>query len=211
MERFIESVGKIEMIKNIIFDVGKVLVEVRWQEVMRELGLDEATVELVANATVCSSTWGEYDRSRLSYEELLEKFILNNPRVEKEIRLFMEHEKEAIREYPYAREWVKSFHDKGYKCYVLSNYPKGTFEHTREERSFEEFLDGAVYSFQVQMIKPEKEIYQMLLKRYNLMPTESVFIDDNLANVEMARELGMYAIHFQTKDETEKELEKLGV
>jgi len=199
------------MIKNIIFDVGKVLVEVRWQEVMRELGLDEATVELVANATVCSSTWGEYDRSRLSYEELLEKFILNNPRVEKEIRLFMEHEKEAIREYPYAREWVKSFHDKGYKCYVLSNYPKGTFEHTREERSFEEFLDGAVYSFQVQMIKPEKEIYQMLLKRYNLMPTESVFIDDNLANVEMARELGMYAIHFQTKDETEKELEKLGV
>ena len=199
------------MIKNIIFDVGKVLVEVRWQEVMRELGLDEATVELVANATVCSSTWGEYDRSKLPYEEMLKKFVMNNPKVEKEIRLFMEHEKEAIREYPYAREWVKNFHDKGYKCYVLSNYPKGTFEHTREERSFEEFLEGAVYSFQVQMIKPEKEIYQMLLKRYNLMPTESVFIDDNLTNVEIARELGMYAIHFQTKDETEEELKKLGM
>ena len=199
------------MIKNIIFDVGKVLVEVRWQEVMRELGLDEATVELVANATVCSSTWREYDRSKLPYEEMLKKFVMNNPKLEKEIRLFMEHEKEAIREYPYAREWVKSFHDKGYKCYVLSNYPKGTFENTREERSFEEFMDGAVYSFQVQMIKPEKEIYQMLLKRYNLMPTESVFIDDNLTNVEMARELGMYAIHFQTKDETEEELKKLGM
>lgn len=199
------------MIKNIIFDVGKVLVEVRWQEVMRELGFDEATVELVANATVCSSAWGEYDRSKLPYEEMLKKFVMNNPTVEKEIRLFMKHEKETIREFPYAREWVKTFHDKGYKCYVLSNYPKGTFENTREERSFEEFMDGAVYSFQVQMIKPEKEIYQVLLKRYNLMPTESVFIDDNLANVEMARELGMYAIHFQTKDETEEELKQLGM
>ena len=199
------------MIKNIIFDVGKVLVEVRWQEVMRELGFDEATVELVANATVCSSAWGEYDRSKLPYEEMLKKFVMNNPTVEKEIRLFMKHEKETIREFPYAKEWVKSFRDKGYKCYVLSNYPKGTFENTREERSFEEFLDGAVYSFQVQMIKPEKEIYQVLLKRYNLMPTESVFIDDNLANVEMARELGMYAIHFQTKDETEEELKQLGM
>ena len=199
------------MIKNIIFDVGKVLVEVRWQEVMRELGFDEATVELVANATVCSSAWGEYDRSKLPYEEMLKKFVMNNPTVEKEIRLFMKHEKEAIREFPYAREWVKTFHDKGYKCYVLSNYPKGTFENTREERSFEEFMDGAVYSFQVQMIKPEKEIYQVLLKRYNLMPAESVFIDDNLTNVEMARELGMYAIHFQTKDETEEELKQLGM
>ena len=72
------------MIKNIIFDVGKVLVEVRWQEVMRELGFDEATVELVANATVCSSTWGEYDRSKLPYEETLTKFIMNNPTVEKD-------------------------------------------------------------------------------------------------------------------------------
>ena len=211
MERFIESVGKIEMIKNIIFDVGKVLVEVRWHEVMRELGFDEAIVELVANATVCSSMWGEYDRSKLPYEEMLKKFVMNNPTVEKEIRLFMKHEKEAIREFPYAREWVKSFRDKGYKCYVLSNYPKGTFENTREERSFEEFLDGAVYSFQVQMVKPEKEIYQMLLERYDLIPEECVFIDDNQANVEVARELGMNAIQFWKKDETEKELKKLGV
>lgn len=73
MAHFIESVGKIEMIKNIIFDVGKVLVEVRWQEVMRELGFDEATVELVSNATVCSSTWGEYDRSKLPVFEIFDE------------------------------------------------------------------------------------------------------------------------------------------
>lgn len=211
MAHFIESVGKIEMIKNIIFDVGKVLVEVRWLEVMQELGFDETTVDLVANATVCSSVWGEYDRSRLPYQDMLTRFIMNNPKVEKEIRLFMEHEKKAIREFPYAREWVKSFRDKGYKCYVLSNYPKGTLENTREERTFEEFLNGAIYSCQVQMIKPEKEIYQILLEQYDLIAEECVFIDDNQANVKMARKLGIHAVHFRSKGEAEKELAKLGL
>ena len=148
------------MIKNIIFDAGQVLVKVRWLEVMQELGFHEDITEQVANATVRSGTWSEYDRSLRSYEDLLAEFISNNPQVENEILLFMEHEKEAIREFAYAKEWVKSFKDKGYKCYVLSNYPKRTFEMTRSERSFETYMDGTVYSYAVQMIKPEKEIYQ---------------------------------------------------
>lgn len=199
------------MIKNIIFDVGQVLVKVRWLEVMQELGFHEDTIEQVANATVRSGTWSEYDRSLRSYEDILAEFISNNPEVENEILLFMEHEKETIREFAYAKEWVKSFKDKGYKCYVLSNYPKRMFEITYSERSFEEHMDGAIYSYAVQMIKPEKEIYQTLLRRYDLIPEECVFIDDNLANVEAAKAIGIHALHFQTKDEIEEKLRRLGV
>ena len=199
------------MIKNIIFDVGQVLVKVRWLEVMQELGFDKDTIEQVANATVRSRTWSEYDRSLRSYEELLAEFISNNSEMEKEIRLFMEHEKEAIREFPYAKEWVKKFKDKGYRCYVLSNYPKRTFEMTCSERSFEQYMDGTIYSYAVQMIKPEKEIYQTLLESYDLIPEECVFLDDNLANVEAARKIGIRALHFQTKEEAEEQLRQLGV
>lgn len=199
------------MIKNIIFDVGQVLVKVRWLEVMQELGFHEDITEQVANATVRSGTWSEYDRSLRSYEDLLAEFISNNPQVEKEILLFMEHEAESIREFPYAKEWVKSFKDKGYKCYVLSNYPKRTFEKTCSERSFETYMDGTVYSYAVQMIKPEKEIYQTLLEKYDLIPEECVFIDDNLANVEAATAIGIHALHFQTKDEIEERLRQLKV
>ena len=197
------------MIKNIIFDVGQVLVKVCWLEVMQELGFHEDITERVANATVRSSTWSEYDRSLRSYEDILAEFASNNPEVEAEILLFMEHETESIREFPYAKEWVKSFKDKGYRCYVLSNYPKRTFEMTHSERSFKEYMDGAVYSCDVQMIKPEKEIYQTLLERYDLLPEECVFIDDNLANVETARNMGIHAIQFQTKSEAEEELKRL--
>lgn len=199
------------MIKNIIFDAGNVLVEVRWNEVMQELGFERELLQRVSEATVSSNTWREYDRSLLSYEEILALFIANSPELEREIRLFMKHEPETIRKFPYAREWVKNFRDNGYNCYILSNYPRHCYEKTYTERLYEEFINGAVYSCQVQLVKPETEIYQTLLKRYELIPEECVFLDDNLANVDAARKLGIHAIQFTTKEESERELRKLGV
>ena len=188
-----------------------VLVEVRWDEVMQELGFKGELLQRVSEATVKSDIWKEYDRSLLSYEEMLELFIANAPELEKEIRLFMRHEPETIRKFPYAREWVKSFRDNGYNCYILSNYPRYCYEKTYTERLYEEFINGAVYSCQVQLVKPETEIYQTLLKRYELIPEECVFLDDNLGNVDTARKLGIHAVQFTTKEECERELRKLGV
>ena len=199
------------MIKNIIFDVGNVLVQVRWDEVMKDIGFEGEVLHRVSEATVRSKMWYEYDRSLLSDEEILSAFIAHAPDLEKEIRLFMDHGSETIREFPYAREWVKSFHDKGYHCYILSNYPRTSYENTKSERTYEEFMDGVLYSYQVQMVKPEAEIYHTLLQKFGLNPGECVFLDDNLANVEAAKKLGIHAILFTTKAEAERELRQLGV
>ena len=199
------------MIKNIIFDAGNVLVDVRWNEVMQGLGFDEKVAKRVTIATVHSDMWKEYDRSACSDEELIASFVANDPELEREIRLFMEHESEAIVGFSYAKDWVKSFKEKGYNCYILSNYSKSTHEKTKAERSYEEYIDGAIYSWQVQMVKPEPEIYRELLMRYGLVPEECVFLDDNLLNIEVARQLGVCAIHFTTKEDSEAELRKLGV
>ena len=199
------------MIKNIIFDVGNVLVEVRWDAVMKEIGFKKELLQRVSEATVRSRVWLEYDRSRLSDEDIMSAFIAQAPDLEKEIRLFMAHGQETIREFSYAREWVKSFREKGYGCYILSNYPRTSYENTQSERTYEEFMDGMLYSYQVQMVKPETEIYQTLLERYGLIPEECVFLDDNIANVEAAKKLGIHAILFTTKDAAERELRELGV
>lgn len=199
------------MIKNIIFDAGYVLVDVRWTEVMQELGFDEQVIERVSAATVRSDKWKEYDRSACTDEELITSFVANDPEMEREIRLFMQHESEAIVGYSYAKDWVQRFKDNGYNCYILSNYSKSTHEKTKNERGYEEYIDGGIYSWQVQMVKPEPEIYQELLSRYGLVPQECVFMDDNIVNVEVARELGIHAIHFTTKEEAEVELRKLDV
>ena len=199
------------MLKNIIFDAGNVLVEIRWNQVMQKLGFDDEVLNRVSEATVRSEQWKEYDRSACSDEELISMFVANDPEMEKEIRLFMEHESEAIVAFSYAKEWVKSFKDNGYNCYILSNYSKSTHEKTKAERSYEEYIDGAIYSWQLQIVKPEPAIYQELLERYELTPQECVFMDDNIMNVEMARKLGIHAIHFTTKADAEVQLRKLGV
>lgn len=199
------------MIKNIIFDVGNVLVQVRWNEVMKELGFEGKLLQKVSDATVYSATWSEYDRSSKCDEEILETFIANAPELENEIRLFMENEFKTIRRFDYALDWVRKFKEKGYHCYILSNYPRNTYEKTEHERAYEQFVDGAIYSYQVQMVKPEPEIYQTLLTRYGLVAEECIFMDDNIVNVQMARSLGIHAIQFTTKEQTEGELRTYGV
>lgn len=199
------------MIKNIIFDVGKVLVEFSWQRVFASLGFEGAVYEAVADATVRSELWNEYDRSRISDEELLKGFIAHAPDQEARIRLFWAHVGDTISCYPYTHEWVQSWRDKGYNCYILSNYARRTYEMTRGELSFEKKMNGALYSFQVQQVKPEPEIYQTLLARFYLLAEECVFLDDNADNVAAAQRLGIRAIQFTTKEAADEALAALGV
>lgn len=197
------------MIRNIIFDVGMVLVDFRWEQVMRELGLDGQRLERVADATIRSSVWNEYDRSSSGDDEILERLIANDPELKKEIRLFWEHTADTIRQFPYAESWVKEFKEKGYRCYILSNYSRRTYELSKKELSFERLMDGVLFSYQVQQIKPERAIYETLLATFGLIPEECVFLDDNPGNVAAARELGIHAVLFTTKEAAEEELKEI--
>ena len=102
------------MIKNIIFDVGMVLVNWDPHAAFQELGFDEKTEEAVGNATVYSDAWNESDRSVLDAEEQLAVFVQNAPEYEKEIRLFWENVARAIYQYDYSRAWIRELKQKGY-------------------------------------------------------------------------------------------------
>lgn len=199
------------MIKNIIFDVGMVLVDFCWEKVMHKLGFSGELFERMADATVRSKAWRDYDRSLLSDEEVLAALIANAPELEEEIRLFWDHTADTIACYPYAEKWIRSFKEKGYRCYILSNYSERTYRLTRAELPFLALMDGAIFSWQVKQIKPEQEIYRTLLERYQLEPEECVFLDDSRENVEAAGSVGMHAILFTGKERAETELAKLSV
>lgn len=199
------------MIKNIIFDVGNVLVEYSWERMLKALHITGEAYDAVAEATALSPMWNELDRSLLSDEEILEGFIKNAPAYETEIRLVWDNIPESIHCYPYSVSWVKEFKKKRYKTYILSNYSRRGFEMTRQELPFVADMDGVLFSYEVKLVKPEPEIYQTLLEKYRLRPEECVFMDDNEKNVVAARKAGMYAIHFKNKEQAEAELETLGV
>lgn len=101
------------MVKNIILDVGMVLVEFAWEQVLDQLGLTGACRERVAKATALSPDWNELDRGILSDEEILGRFIGNAPEYEKEIRLMWEHTADMVYAYPYAEDFVKSLKGEG--------------------------------------------------------------------------------------------------
>lgn len=199
------------MIRNIIFDVGNVLVEYSWERMLKALHITGEAYDAVAKATVLSPMWNELDRSLLSDEEILEGFIQNAPEYEKEIRLVWDNIPESIHCYDYSVEWVREFRKKGYGTYILSNYSKRGYEATKQELPFVADMDGVLFSYEVKLVKPEPEIYQTLLKKFQLKPEECVFLDDNEKNIIAAREAGIHAIHFRNKEQAEAELEKLGV
>lgn len=199
------------MIRNIVFDVGNVLVEYSWERMLQSLHITGEAYDAVAKATALSPMWNELDRSLLSDEEILEGFIKNAPEYEKEIRLVWDNISESVHCYDYSVEWVQKFKKKGYQTYILSNYSKHGYELTRQELPFVEDMDGVLFSYEVKLVKPEPESYQTLLNKFQLKPEECVFMDDNEKNVIAAREAGIHAIHFKNKEQAEAELEALGV
>lgn len=199
------------MIKNIILDVGKVLVEWDTEYAFREMGLDGEAGRAVAAATVASPDWNELERSLLTDEEILVKFIAHAPEYEKEIRMVWDNIALPIWQYDYARPWIRAMKRNGYRVYILSNYSRYTYEHTREALSFLEDVDGALFSFQVKQIKPEPEIYRSLLAKYSLNPQECIFLDDRRENVEAAEAQGIAGIQFTGYEEALLELKRCGV
>ena len=200
------------MIKNIILDVGRVLVAWQPKELMKELGVSDEAIAVLAEALFSSGVWNEADRGVMSDEEFLEFAISKAPEYDKEIRLFWNNIEKAIWQFPYVKEWILAMKKAGYRVYILSNYGNWTFEKTKAEAlNFLEYVDGAILSYQVKKIKPDAEIFESLFKKYNLQAEECVFLDDLSANIEGAKAVGMHGIVFTGLKEALVELEKLGV
>lgn len=195
------------MIKNIVFDAGNVLVTFNPDEYLDRLGYDKETKRAVEKAVFRHPLWNENDRGILSDEELLNGFIANAPEYEMQIRETFQKVGDSIELLPHTMDWVRDLKAKGYRLYVLSNYGEYTYKQTEHKLKFLPYMDGTIFSFAYKMIKPEREIYELLLEKFDLRAEESVFIDDRLENVEAARELGFCGIQFQNFEQVKRELE----
>lgn len=197
------------MIKSIIFDIGMVLADYNWSGYLRSFSYSKETYEAVANAVFLSPTWVECDRGVLSDQELLSGFIHNAPEYEKEIKEVYDTVGRCIKQYDYTIPWIQELKSKGLWIYALSNYGERMFAQTGKELNFLKYMDGALISYQDHLIKPDPRIYQTLLKRYNLIPQETVFFDDNEDNVKGASDLGINAFLFHNYQEANDQLQAL--
>lgn len=199
------------MIKNIIFDIGNVLAKFRWKEFIEELGFEESIRERVAKATVLSKYWMEIDKGVMTLQEIIDGCISLDVEIEQEIRLFFKDQSNLVIEFDYAGRLVRTLKNAGYSVYILSNYSEKNFMHVKDLFSFMKHIDGGVISYVIKSVKPEPEIYKTLLEKYQLVPEESVFIDDLTENLRGAERFGIHTIHFAGLAECIKDLMKMGV
>lgn len=199
------------MITTIIFDIGNVLVDFNWKEYIASFGFSKEVQEKLAKATMLSREWDEFDRGVLEIEDIIRKFVKNDSTVEKEIRMICENVHDMLGRKDYAIPWIQDLKKKGYGVYYLSNFSRKAEVECAHTLDFLPYMDGGILSYQEKVIKPEPEIYQILIDRYQLIPDQCVFMDDKPENCEGAKRAGMHTIVFTTKEEAEKELCKLGV
>ncbi len=199
------------MIKTIVLDIGQVLADFNWKGYLEECGYDEETIRRISNATVLSNAWRELDRGALSDKEITEICCGQEPELAEEIKAFVKNSYKTVREYPYSADFIKELKKKGYKVYLLSNYGGTNYNYARENFKFIPYADGGVISYEIKRIKPEPEIYQKLIDKYDFNPKEAVFLDDCLPNLEGAKTFGFHTIHVTDFNRALEDLEKLGV
>lgn len=199
------------MIRNIIFDIGNVLTDFRWEGFLRDKGFDDAMIERIGRASVLSPLWYEVDRGAWDIEKVIQAFVDSDPEIEEELHLAFDDVRGMVTKRDYAIPWIRELRERGYRVYYLSNFSHKAQAECEDALGFLEYMDGGILSYQEKVIKPDAAIYQLLLSRYSLKAEESVFLDDTEANVEAARKLGWHGICFKSKEQAERELEKLGV
>lgn len=198
------------MIKNIVFDLGRVMVEFDPPRYLRECGFPEEMCKTLNTVIFDSEDWLESDRGTYPhFSDLMLAIIKKHPALETEIRrVFGPEMVHMHRLKKDSAAYMEELKARGYRIYILSNLSADSYAYL-SGFDFMKLTDGAVYSYAVRSLKPEDGIYRALLDTYALVPEETIFFDDNAANIDAALRFGIHGIRFTSLEKAKKEAEAL--
>lgn len=108
------------------------------------------------------------------------------------------------------RKIIEKLRKKGYKMVLLSNHAKEWVEFCEKKFGYHKLFHVTLYSYEVALLKPDKKLFKMIIKKLNVKPQECLFIDDNKKNIISAKELQMRAIQFESAKKLRGDLLKKG-
>lgn len=195
------------MIKNIVFDMGKVLLAYEPQKYVHEIINNSDGAEAVLRELFQGPEWPMLDAGAISEKEAIQRVQSRIPEYADLVSRAMEHWDDMLIPLPGMAEILAALKGKGYSLYVLSNMSL-RFPQIFKQKTIFRYFDGYVFSSQEKIVKPDPAIYQCLLNRFHLKAEECVFIDDLPRNVEGAKSMGMNAHKFVGAEELEDFLKK---
>jgi 2-haloacid dehalogenase len=199
-------------IDTIIFDLGGVLIDWNPRYVYRKIFKTEQEIEWFLE-NVTTPDWNENQDAGYPLHKATEELVAKHPEWEPEIKAYygrwLEMLGGQIHETVEVLQQLK--HTGKYRLYALTNWSAETFPHALERFEFFKLFEGVVVSGEEKIRKPSAEFYKIILDRYRLDPSTTVFIDDSLRNVKGAEAVGITGIHFHNPSQLKEELGRLGI
>jgi 2-haloacid dehalogenase len=198
-----------DKITTIIFDLGGVLIDWNPRYLYRKIFKTEEEVTWFLE-NICTSEWNDEQDGGRSFQEATKELIRKYPRHREPIAAWYGRWQETISgPIEGTVNVLKEVRDtKKYRLYALTNWSAETFPWALENFEFLHWFEGIVVSGVEKCRKPLPEFFNILFKRYDISPSEAIFIDDNLKNIEGAKALGLNTITFESPEQLTRELER---
>ena len=182
-------------VQKFLFDLGNVFFDWNPERVLKPIFNDDERMNFFINNISFPLLDTRCDAG-ITIEVAVNDAVKKFPDFEKEIKLY----------YPNHRNMVGGFFQKtvdifykvknlNYPCYILSNWSAETYEGMEETYPFLKDFDGKIISGRDFLIKPDPAIYELAISRFDLVPQETLFIDDRLDNIQAAQNLNFQTIH----------------
>lgn len=186
---------RLQNAQTIIFDIGKVLIDFNIEYIAKQM-LPIRLFRYIKEPFF-TDQWLKLDAGTVTSSES-SKLICNKFNLQGDEKLFqniMDNFCKECQPLPLAST-IKELKKQGKKVYLLTNYGDNSFTVSRKHFPFLQEVDGEVVSARVKVCKPEKEIYTILLNKYNIDPSTAVYIDDNFDNIKAGRALNIDSIWY---------------
>lgn len=198
--------------KAFIFDFGNVLLEWEPRLIYKHFFPNDTNGMEQFLAEIDFMNWNAQQDKGRSFKDGVAVLSAEFPHYAHLIQAYHDHWLDSIGTiYWETVEIMKQLKHKGYPLYGLSNWSAETFPIVREKYNFFDLLDGMVISGEVGFVKPEPEIYNLLIEKIGKPANECLFIDDSLPNIQQAQKMGFACIHFKSPEKLALELKTLNL
>ena len=199
-------------IKNVVFDIGNVLLSWKPEEIFGRITRKKDFESHPLRHLIGGEVWMQLDRGVISKDEAVEKLAGGFPSEKNLIADFMDAIPYNVNPIDEGISCAEECRDLGLKILLLSNFPEYAYKKVTDLHPFFGIFDGGIISFQVKKIKPEPGIYEDLIRKYGIIPGETLFLDDMEENISGAQSLGITGLHItdtgKIRDEVRRILER---
>ncbi|MGF1718137.1 HAD family hydrolase [Photobacterium chitinilyticum] len=185
------------MIRNVIFDFGAVLFHWDPHQIVASFtdSIDEQN--LLLEDVFHHPDWLSLDRGTMLMAEVIPKFAARTGLTVSRMEDFFEHVLNSLVKIDETEELLYRLLDHHYSIYYLTNMSSAFFETLNERNNFISLFKGGVVSGKELMMKPDPEIFKLIIERYDLVPSDTLFIDVHEQNVNAAQALGFHTVQFE--------------